>query len=105
MNSPESALSRVRDFCFNNRSFVDFIFLSLYSLEQIGLVLAVYLLKDSASLEAAVSIFSILVLATAAMQKIILESIMKQMESNLRNIQYKFNHAIKKLKQFTKFKY
>ena len=86
----------LRKFCYYNRSLVESLFIFLYALEQIVLVILVFALKDSQTLGLLVSIFAIVVLTTFAMHKLLMESRIRILETDIAGLlEEKIAHELK----------
>jgi hypothetical protein len=75
----------LREFCFENRTIFEIIFILLYSIEQIMLILFTIVIKDIEELVAIVSIFAVIVLTTFALHKTMMESRIKKLEESLQD--------------------
>lgn len=76
----------VRIFAFFNRTMFEIAFVALYSLEQAFLVWYTYRSKDIVELGFVISMFAIIVLTTFALQKLVMESRIKHLESDVQNL-------------------
>ena len=75
----------VRLFAFNNRTVFEIFFITLYSLIQLALVIAVELAPRNITF--IVSIFAILVLSVFALHKLLMESRIKILENQVADLQ------------------
>ena len=79
-------VSNIRFFSYYNRSFMEFIFIMVYALEQLALILITYLIEDLHALSLIVSVFALVVLTTFAVHKLIMESRIKILEEDVKSM-------------------
>jgi len=77
----ENCWTNIRLFAFRNRTVFEFIFILIYACEQIVLVLLTYLFPQLIMLT--ITTFAIIVLTTFAVHKLIMESRIKLLESQV----------------------
>lgn len=82
----ETAWKQLREFSYENRSFVETGFLLLYSIEQVVLVVLSYVIKNILNLSMAISIVTILVLTTFSLHKLAMESRIRILEDKVKSI-------------------
>jgi len=73
----------LRTFAFENRTVFEIFFILLYSIEQFLLILFSYKAKNAHELGFIISIFAIIVLATFAVHKLLMESRIKYLENKV----------------------
>lgn len=82
-------------FIYHNPTFFDVLFISLYTIEQAWLILAIYLYKNSNDfLLIIVSFFALIVITTFSYHKIIMDSRARSLEKNLNAIRNEMNLLI-----------
>ncbi len=79
----EKFWSNVRIFAYYNRTIFEFLFLGIYTLEQIILIWLTFHARKLAELNYIISIFAVIVLTTFAIHKIVMESRIKYLENEL----------------------
>jgi len=77
----DSFWKNIRAFAFENRTMFELFFIALYSVEQFLLILFSYKAKDLQEQGFIISIFAIIVLATFAVHKLLMESRIKFLEN------------------------
>ncbi|MDP7115720.1 MAG: hypothetical protein QF632_00955 [Candidatus Woesearchaeota archaeon] len=92
----ESMWKNFRIFAYRNRSAFELIFILIYTIEQVCLVLLTYYFPQFLFL--VISNYSILLLSTFAIHKIVMESRINILERNLNHIENKFQNLISWLK-------
>ena len=90
----------LKEFCYLNRTMFEIIFIVLYSFEQAGLILSIYLIRDFATLNLVVSFFVIGVLTTFTLHKLLMESRIKRLEKDIeeaRTEKINSEHAVERM--------
>ena len=73
----------LRMFCYNNSSILEIMFIFMYAIEQVLLVWFTFTIRNADQLAFIVALFAIIVLTTFALQKLIMESRIKLLETDL----------------------
>ena len=77
----------MRTFSYRNRSFVEFIFIVTYTLEQIVLLLFTFTIRNINQLNFIISLFALIVITTFSVQKLALESRVRLLEKEVTDLQ------------------
>ena len=87
IKSIDSFWKNIRHFSYYNRSFIEMVFVFLYAFEQITLVYLVFHSRTITELGFIVSIFAIIVLTTFSIHKLVMESRIRILETQVRDLQ------------------
>lgn len=94
----------LRRFAFYNRTIFELFFIFLYVIEQIILVWLAFHVKSIEELGLIISIFAIIVLTTFALHKLLMESRIKVLENEVKELQMKkflFEEELSNIKEIS----
>lgn len=77
----------IRIFCYINRTILELFFIFAYTIEQFFLIQLTYNLKDIEQLNYIIAIFALIVLTTFAIHKLLMESRIKYLEQQVKELQ------------------
>ncbi len=77
---------KVRQFFYRNRTIAEMVFILVYAMEQVALVYFAFIMGSREQLSVIVSLFSILVLTTFSMHKLVMESRIRLLEDSLQEV-------------------
>ena len=83
LTESEQFWSNLRTFAYYNRTIFEFLFLGIYTFEQIILIWLTFHAKELIELSYIISIFAVIVLTTFAIHKMVMESRIKYLENEL----------------------
>ncbi len=84
----EKCWANIRLFGFRNKTVFELFFIFLYAFEQVLLMWFTYTSKNLPELGFIISLFAVIVLTTFALQKIVMESRIRMLETIVQNAQY-----------------
>lgn len=84
----EKFWTNIRLFGFRNKTVFEIFFIFLYAFEQVLLIWFTYTSKNLQEWGFIISLFAVIVLTTFALQKIVMESRIRMLETIVQNAQY-----------------